>query len=192
MIEIFKIISEYPDYEVSNYGRVRTKSRLVRYTHAVTKKEHFRKTESKFLKIQYNNRTGYKFCQLYLDKKMYNRTIHTLVANTFILNELNYEVVNHKDGNKHNNTVENLEWCTNAYNHEHATKTGLKAKGEKIKSSKLTEQCVYAIKYFLAKGVSHSDISKAFNVSRPTISLIYQNKTWKHVALKGQELEINL
>ena len=192
MIEIFKTVSEYTDYEVSNFGRIRTKSRLIRYTHSVTKKEHFRKTESKFLKIQYNNRTGYKFCQLYLDKKMYNVNIHRLVAKEFLTNYLDYDTVNHKDGNKHNNTVENLEWCTHQYNHEHATKTGLKAKGSKISSSKLTDNSVHAIKYFLLKGMSYLELSVAFNVSRATIYLINKNKIWKHVALTGTELEINL
>jgi len=137
-MEIFKTIESFPDYEVSNFGRIRTKSRDIRYTHAVTKKEHFRKSEHRFLKVQFNNRTGYKFCQLYLNKKMFNKTIHRLVAIAFVPNPNNLPVVNHKDGIKHNVVAENLEWGTDEYNHQHATETGLKAKGEKIGSSKLS------------------------------------------------------
>ncbi|WP_286709981.1 MULTISPECIES: NUMOD4 domain-containing protein [Sphingobacterium] len=191
MDEVWKDIVGYEDYQVSNYGRVKTKKRLVRYIHSVTRNEHFRETEDKFLKIYLNNRTGYKFVQLYRDKKSKNLTIHRLVANTFLeRNEFDY--VNHLDGNKHNNFVQNLEWCSNDYNHEHATKTGLKAKGERVSSSKLTEREVYAIKYLLANKIPHTIISKAFNVSRPTISLINEGKTWKHVSLTGKELEVNI
>lgn len=189
-MEIFKTIPEFPDYLVSNFGRVKTKSRLLRYTHAVTKKEHFRKSEERFLKVQFNNLTGYKFCQLYKNKKMINKTLHNLVANTFIENPKKLAYINHIDGNKHNNCVDNLEWCSNEYNHEHATKTGLKAKGEQIKSSILNENSVHAIKWFLNKGVSHTELSKAFKVSRPAITSISLNKTWKHIALTKKELTL--
>lgn len=189
MKEIFKDIIGYEDYQISNKGRVVSKEKKVRYTHAVTKQEHFRTTEKKFLKIYFNNRTGYKFVQLYKDKQSKNLSIHRLVALNFLENKNNLDTVNHIDGNKHNNTVENLEWCTNLYNHEHATKTGLKASGERISTSKLSVKEVKAIRYLLSKGVSHNDLSKAFNISRPSINLIANNKTWK---LTSKELEINL
>jgi len=188
MKEIFKTIPSFPDYEVSNFGRVKTKSRKVRFVHAKTQKEHYRITESKFLKVQYNRLTGYKFHQLYLCKKMYNKPIHQLVADAFLEKPEWGECINHIDGNKHNNIVENLEWATNSYNHEHATKTGLKAKGSSVGTSKLNERNVQAIKYLLSIGVSHRDLSIAFNVSRPTISLISKNKSWKQIALTGEEL----
>jgi hypothetical protein len=189
-MEIFKTIKSFTDYEVSNFGRVRTKSRKVRYVHSVTKNEHFRLTECRFLKVHHNKRTGYKFCQLYRDKKMYNLTIHSLVAGTFLNRESTLDVVNHKDGNKHNNVIENLEWCSNEYNHKHATQTGLKAKGINVSSSKLNDNCVYAIRYFLKKGVSKTELSKAFNISRATIILISQNKIWKHILFTEEELTI--
>lgn len=189
-MEKFETLKAFPDYEVSNCGRIRTKSRKVRYVHSVTGKEHFRVTESRFLKIHENRRTGYKFCQLYKDKKMYNLTIHSLVANTFLTRKSTLEIVNHKDGNKHNNVVGNLEFCSNEYNHEHATKNGLKANGTKVASSKLNDSSVHAIKYFLNKGVSKYELSKAFNVSKATIIFISQNKTWKHIALTGEELKL--
>jgi hypothetical protein len=190
-MEKFKTIKSFPDYEVSNFGRVRTKSRKVRFVHHITKNEHFRKTKERFLTIQYNNRTGYKFCQLYKNKKMYNLTIHSLVAECFLEKSVGLNVVNHKDGNKHNNVVENLEWCTDEYNHKHATETGLKAKGESIGSSKLNSNCVHAIKYFLNKGYTHVELSKAFNVSRPTITLISLGKSWNHITLTRRELTLN-
>ena len=189
MKEIFKIIPSFPDYLVSNYGRVKTRSRKIRFIHPVTKKEHFRESSERFLKVQTNDLTGYKFHQLYLDKKMYNKPIHQLVADAFLEKVNGLEYINHIDGNKHNNCVENLEYCTNEYNHYHATVTGLKAKGEKIGTSKLNDNMVHAIKYFLKKGLSHRELSIAFNISRPNINLIANNKSWKHIALTGEELQ---
>lgn len=181
MREQFRIIPSFPDYEVSNLGRVRTLSRSIRYVHAVTREEHFRKTETRFLKVQFNNRTGYKFHQLYLNKKMYNRNIHTLVAEAFMPKIEGFDYVNHIDGNKHNNILSNLERCTNEYNHEHATSTGLKASGSRVGTSKLDELSVLAIKRMLNDGVSKMQISKWFNVSRASISLIALGKTWKSI-----------
>ena len=191
-MEIFKDIIGFTDYEVSNFGRVRTKTRLIRYTHSVTKKEHFRKSESRLLKVQFNNRTGYKFVQLYLNKKMFNKTIHRIVAQSFLESIENLTVVNHKDGNKHNNCVENLEWCTNEYNHKHATETGLKANGKKVKGSILNDNSAHAIKHLIKLGFTDIDLSKMFIISRPTINLIRNGKTWKHIALTGEELELKL
>ena len=188
-IESFKIIEEFPDYSISNYGRVKTNKRKIRYTHAVTKEELFRESEERFLKVYHNNRTGYMFVQLYKEKKMYNRSIHRLVASAYCSKNTG-NVVNHKDGNKHNNYYKNLEWCSDSYNHDHATITGLKANGERIGTSKLNSNMVHAIKWFLKKGFSHSELSVAFNISRPSISLIHEGKNWKHIALTGEELLI--
>lgn len=179
-MEEFRTIPSFPDYEVSSFGRVRTKARKIRYTHAVTKQQHFRTTQERLLKVQYNKRTGYKFHQLYLIKKMYNRNIHSLVAEAFIPMEPGRDFINHKDGNKHNNIVSNLERCTNEYNHEHATVTGLKVKGSDVAGAKLNERSVTAIRRMLSDGISHSKIAGYFGVNRATITMINTNKTWKH------------
>lgn len=185
MNEAFKTIPFLPDYEISNCGRVISKERLVRYEHAVTGAEHFRMMERKLLKIYLNDRTGYKFVQPRKDGTPKNCTIHRLVAITWIPNPNNLEFVNHKDGNKHNNRIDNLEWCTNSYNHEHATKTGLKAKGDDIGISVLSDCSVLAIKRMLNEKISHNTIAKYFDVSKTTITHINTGKTWKH--LTGRE-----
>src|SRR5690554_1340338 len=190
MEEIFKTIQDYPDYKISNMGRVISSSRKVRYTHHKTKEVHYRITEEKLLKVHLNNRTGYKFVQLYKDGRSKNMTIHRLVALAFIPNKAGLSTVNHIDGNKHNNVVSNLEWCTNDYNHKHATETGLKAKGSMIGSSRLNEQSVYAIKFLINKRLSHSLLAKAFGVSRSNISHIKSGAIWAHVAITGEELTI--
>lgn len=182
-MEVFKTIAEFPDYEVSNCGRIKTKERMIRYTHSVTKNEHFRKAKCTYLKIHYNKQ-GYRFVQLYLNKKMYNKTIHRLVAKTFINIIEGKNVVNHKDGNKHNNTVENLEWCTDEYNHAHATITGLKRTKEK-----LNETCIYAIKNLIKCNLSNSKIASIFGVSRTLISLISNGKVWLEVLPSNKNIE---
>lgn len=190
--EIWKEIPEYYDYLISNFGRVKSKERLIRYTHSVTGNEHFRKTEEKFLVVYMNNRTGYKFVQLKSDKKSKNFSIHRLVAMAFIENSNNHPVVNHIDGNKHNNTVENLEWCTNEYNHEHATKTGLKARGTEVGGSILNDTCVFAIKNLFNSGLSHNDISKFFGVKKALITQILTGKLWTHVQCSDEVFELKI
>lgn len=189
-MEIFKEVIGYPEYEISNCGRVRSKARMIRYVHAVTKKEHFRLTSEKYLKL-FTTVHGYYFVSLRKNNKPVSLNIHRLVALNFIENPDNLPVVNHKDGNKLNNTVENLEWCTDAYNHHHATVNGLKPKGSKIGTSKLNERCIFAINKLLQKGLTHKEIGEIFNVNRSTISQIAEGIAWKH-ALTSQELQIEL
>lgn len=190
MNEIWITVNGFEDYEISSCGRIRTKARKIRYVHAVTKKEHFRTSTERELKT-YFSKQGYKFVQLYFEKKSVNITIHRLVASNFIDNKENLKDVNHIDGNKLNNTVENLEWCTSSYNHEHATKNELKARGSEIGMAILNEKCVIAIKKLLKDNYyTHGQIAYFFEVSRATISLIHEGKTWKH--LTGEELNVKL
>lgn len=82
------------------------------------------------------NTTGeYRLVRLYKDNKYKIHYIHRLVAEAFILNNNNYSCVNHKDENKHNNYVENLEWCSKKYNCNYGTRN------EKMSKSK----CKYKI-----------------------------------------------
>lgn len=77
----------------------------------------------KFLKPCDNN--GYKTVTIVLDGKHKRFSLHRLIAETFIYNPEDKPCVNHKDGNKANNSVDNLEWCTHKENSNHAVKTGL-------------------------------------------------------------------
>lgn len=100
-MEVWKTITEYPNYEISNYGYVRNvKTRKV-------------------LK-NLNRKLGYKYVDLYKKKGSRKMSIQRLVANAFIENPFNKPVVNHIDSNPENNHVDNLEWATHQENVRHA------------------------------------------------------------------------
>lgn len=91
--------------------------------------------------------------------------------------------VNHIDGNKKNNSLENLEWCTNQENRIHAVKLGLAAslKGESNPASKLLESQVIDIIHDLMDKVPYSEITKKYNCSKSTISAIKNKRNWKYL-----------
>lgn len=118
MKEIWKEIKDYPNYKISNLGRVKA----LKYYSNIHKKYYDRELILK----EKTNCFGYKMVGLSNEKGRKNIAIHRLVANAFIPNSNNYPEVNHKDGNKANNCSENLEWCTRKQNVIHSYKLGLK------------------------------------------------------------------
>lgn len=115
MLEIWKQIKDYPNYEVSNLGRVKS---IERYAENNGGLQHL---SEKILKIESNiYRRGY--CQVHLSKdgKVSTKKVHRLVAEAFIPNPNNLPQVNHKDTNPLNNCVDNLEWCNQQYNNDYS------------------------------------------------------------------------
>ena len=122
-LEIFKDIKDYESYyEVSNKGNVRSKDRTYNLTVKGTQTKRFWK--GKLLSSQKSN-TGYECVLLSKHQVCKKFSIHRLVANAFIPNPQNKPQVNHIDGNKLNNHVDNLEWCTAKENHKHASENNL-------------------------------------------------------------------
>lgn len=122
--EIWKPIKNYEGwYEVSNLGRVRSLDRLVIFNKKAKKgaKERFYKGKIKSLK--YHN--GYAMVNLLKNKDLNVVYVHRLVAETFLPRIAGKNEVNHKNGIKSDNRVENLEWCTRLENNLHARQTGL-------------------------------------------------------------------
>ena len=108
MQEQWKVIDEATNYEVSNLGNIRNRTTLQTLKGRITKSGYYQVS----IKI---DETG-KFC---------NRYIHRLVAQYWINNPENKKEVNHKDGNKTNNTIENLEWVTSSENQKHRHLIGI-------------------------------------------------------------------
>jgi NUMOD4 motif/HNH endonuclease len=177
--EIWKRINGYEEYEISNLGRVKSF-------------KHDRK--GKIMKPKFSGE--YLAVTLCADGQQERKTIHRLVAEHFIPNPSGLPWVNHKDGNKLNNKVTNLEWVTPSENNNHAYKIGLKkgVKGEKHGRSKLNEIDVITI-YHLAKSevIPIKKIANKFGVTFQTVSDIKLEKRWKHLtnpqAERVQELE---
>lgn len=112
-------------------------------------------------------------------KKRKTFLVHRLVAETFIDNPENKPTVNHIDGNKLNNCVDNLEWATFHEQEVHSFANGLNyaRKGEQANRAILTWEDVHYIRNNYPEE-SVSNLSKKFNVAVPTIYAILYNQTW--------------
>lgn len=107
-------------YIISNYGEVIS---LPWYKQNNSKLQY---VEPKEIKRYVNPKNGYVYVQLWNNAKYKNIRLHKLVAQAFIKNSNNLPQINHKDGNKKNNRVDNLEWCTAKDNILHSYKIGLR------------------------------------------------------------------
>ena len=127
---------------------------------------------------------GYENLTIRINGKVKNHLIHRLVAILFIENPNDLPQVNHIDGNKLNNCVDNLEWITSSNNHRHRIDVLGKGRGENNNSSKLTDIDILCIrKNYICGCVENGQraLAKRFNVKQSTINYIIHNKGWKHL-----------
>jgi hypothetical protein len=126
---------------------------------------------------------GYCQVSLYKEEKKKNLKIHHIVTASFIGDRGNF-VVNHKNGIKTDNRLENLEYCTARENAIHAFNTGLTKIPVNIfpPTAKLTESDVIKIRKMYSDGVmSRVNLAKIHNVTKESIYNVINNKTWKNV-----------
>lgn len=110
IIELWRPIEDYEGiYEISNKGRVRSCAVSNRW----------KNSKNLVLLKPRVNKYGYVSISLYKNGKGRTFNIHRLVAKAFIMNPINLPIVNHRDENRTNNSVHNLEWCTYKYNNEY-------------------------------------------------------------------------
>ena len=135
---------------------------------------------NRFLKPQMD-KYGYLKTGLWKDGERKFFLVHRLVAKTFLPNVGNLPEVNHIDGDKTNNKLDNLEWCTSSDNLKHAFASGAKSnKGAKNPKSKLNEEKVREIR-FLLKIRDVKEISNIYGVVPGAIYNIKSGKSWNHV-----------
>lgn len=171
--EIWKDVKGYEgEYQVSNLGKVKNikKDNIIKGT---------------------INKNGYIYVDLWKNNKRHKKTIHRLVAENFLNNINNYTDVNHKDGNKQNNKLSNLEFCTRSYNIKEAYRLGLKKKVYPMmnKKGKYCPNSKKVIQYDLQGNIikiwdSMMDIERELKIHHSNISACCL-KVEHHKTIKG-------
>lgn len=201
--EVWRDIVGYEGlYQVSNFGRVKSLKRkyINQYGEFGEKKEFIKAQRlSSFYKSQKDTK-GYFVVSLADNDRGKWVRVHRLVASAFLPNPENLPEVNHKDGNKQNNKVENLEWVSHAQNCLHAWRSGLRKKGEadrvrKIKEHNLGlkniskemvldifENCKYG-----EKGYTARSFAEKYGISVQTVCNIkdLKNETYRRIVFGG-------
>lgn len=179
MHEVWKPVLGYEGvYEVSNLGRVRSLDRQVANRWGTTR------SVPGTIRTIAVKREGYCFVNLFCKQRAKPMYVHRLVALAFLPNPEGLPQVNHLDGDKSNNRVDNLEWCDASQNCQHAVDQQLyeSVRGEDSPSSKLTESDVIRIRQLHSDGMLQKDIAARFGVGRKAITKIVNRQRWKHVA----------
>lgn len=161
-------------YEVSNMGRVR--SITIDAVYRRNGLEYTRKRRGRILKQQ-NASNGYLQVHLSKDGEHKIYRVRRIVANAFIDNPDNLPEVNHKDENKKNNRVANLEWCTHSYNNSYGSAPSF---GEKNGMARLTSVDVAEIRRRRKSGEILRTIAEDYGISLHHVSNIARGVRWKY------------
>lgn len=153
-MEIYK---EIHGISISNLGNVKPRNKML------TKRKRRIRTH------------GYEEIQSQVNKVRKSYLVHRLVALAFIPNPENKLEVNHIDGDKLNNNVDNLEWCTSSENTRHAFRIGLMKGVKNIRSAKITREDADIIRLSNKTNVL---LAKLYNISTTSIHNIKKGKTW--------------
>lgn len=165
--EIWKPILGYEGlYEISNLGRVKSLPKI---------KGRYMQKNSNLLNPK-TNRDGYLCITLQCDKLKKHVQLHRLVTINFIPNLTNLPQVNHIDGNKKSNHVDNLEWCASKENINHGWEIGL-YKRLRSPMRRFTDEQIFEIKE-LYKTMSQHAIGKRYGVSHGSIGRIVRNERY--------------
>ena len=160
-MENWKEIKNGNYYQISNLGNVRSLN--------------YKNTGLTKILKQSNHKDGYKIISIYFNKIRKTVRIHRLVANAFIENIYNKSEVNHINGIKDDNRVENLEWCTHSENIIHSYKMGLQVglKRTNNPNSKITEKQINEI---VNSSLTQRELAKIYNITQSNVSYIIRRE----------------
>lgn len=177
------------NYMISNYGRLKSIDRDI-YAVRNGKKIMLKHIHERIIPY-FVDRDGYAKHNLYDRENKRGTTAHRLVMETFGEPNLKGLQINHKDGDKLNNCITNLEWCTSKENINHAIIMGLRPDrfGEKAPNVKMKEADIIAIREMYKNGVMQIDIARIYNLSIPYVSDIVTRKSWSHTPDEDNELK---
>ena len=171
MKELWKEIPNFSRYHCSNTGKLKT------FSWKGGK-------ETRILKPHPNHK-GYLMTMLKRDDgKSKTVTVHRMVATTWLENLENKPEINHKNGIKTDNMVDNLEWCTQEENRAHAIENDLQyvLKGEEIGNSILTKEQVIEIREkFVPRIYGRDKLAQEYGVKPCTIKDVILRRSWKHI-----------
>lgn len=173
-MEIWKEIKDFDNYEISNYGNVKRKEYTVVFSNGK-----IYKYKERYIKS--SNRGGYKRYDLIKHGSKKTLSAHRLVAEAFIPNPENKPCVNHINGIKDDNRIDNLEWVSNSENMKHSYDV-LKRKNSGILGRKIDLKEIPLIKSMYFNGCTQREIAYKYNVHQRVIWEIVNNKSYvKHV-----------
>lgn len=178
MIEEWRDIPEYEGlYQVSNQGRVRSLDHVVPHSNGT------HRTQRGRIRRLARHRQGYLQVVLCKAGKRATLYVHRLVATVFLGECPPAHEVNHVNGDKSDNRVENLEYCTHSQNMMHADEQGLRqVAGTACHFSKLTEDDVREIRRLHKQtDISQRAIARRFGVSHVTVGCILRGTAWTHI-----------
>jgi len=163
---ICKQCPSYKNYAVTQDGRV------------------FRISSGKEMKQSPQGVPEYMYVRTCENNIAKNTRVHIMVADAWLdkPSEL-HDTVNHKDGNKFNNDLSNLEWATKSQNQRHALDTGLRGKGETLYNTSLTEDQVHEVCKMLLDNMRTKDIADIVGTSNDVIRKIKAGDTWFHIRI---------
>jgi hypothetical protein len=162
MQEIWLPIPGYVEYEASNLGRIRSVRR------------------DKILKLSYHWRT--KYGSVSLGRLGGSHLVHRLIALTFLGEPIGQPWVNHKNGDRADNRLENLEWGTASHNILHKTRVLGNGALARHPRTRFTEKNIQDIRQKIQSGRTHRSLADEYKVSKSTISAIASGQNWKRLA----------